>query len=120
MRSATALLLIGALLGVAPATAQAAPARDSVSHVALSSKPGGSSSSGGGGVSKGGGSVSKDGGYKKSRGGGYSSHSNHGGASTGKKKMPLWQAILFLLIVGCLIVWGVVKFVRKLRKIFNK
>lgn len=113
MRSATALLLIGALLGVAPATAQAAPARHSVSHVALSSKRGGSSSSGG--VSKSGGGVSK----KKSRGGGHSSPSDDdGGASTGKK-MPLWGAILFLLIVGGLLVWSAVKFVRKLRKLFS-
>jgi len=116
MRSATALLLTGALLGVAPATAQAAPAPHSVSHVALSSKRG-SSSSGGGGVSKSGSGVSK----KKSRSGGHSSRSTHGGdgVSTGKK-MPLWGAILFLLVVGGLLVWSAIRFVRKLRKIFNK
>ncbi|MBL1111019.1 hypothetical protein JK364_01120 [Streptomyces sp. 110] len=117
MRLATTLLLIGALLSVAPATAQAASARDSVSYVALSSKRGGGS--GGGGVSKGGGGVSKSGGYKKSRGGGYSSSGDDGGSSTGKKKMPLWQAILFLLVLGCLIVWGVVKLVRKFRKVVS-
>ncbi|MFE2180039.1 hypothetical protein [Streptomyces sp. NPDC059455] len=116
---ATTLLLIGALFAVAPATAQAAPARDSVSSVALSSKRGGGSSGGGGGVSKGGGGVSKSGGYKKSRGSGYSSSGNDGGSSTGKKKMPLWQAILLLLVLGCLIVWGVVKLVRKFRKVVS-
>ncbi|MEU8872118.1 hypothetical protein AB0D24_13255 [Streptomyces javensis] len=115
MRSAITLLLIGALFAVVPATAQAAPTRHSVSYVALSSKRVGGSS-GGGGVSKGGGGVSKSGGYKKkSRSGGYSS-SDDGGSSTGKKKMPLWQAILFLLVLGCLVVWGVVKLVRKFRK----
>ncbi|MCQ8187784.1 hypothetical protein [Streptomyces rugosispiralis] len=120
MRLATTLLLIGALFAVAPATAQAAPARDSVSYVALSSKRGGGSGGGvsksGGGVSKGGGGVSKSGGYKKSRGGGYSSSGDDGGSSTGKKKMPLWQAILFLLVLGGLMVWGIVKLVRKFRK----
>ncbi|WP_438494461.1 hypothetical protein [Streptomyces asiaticus] len=116
MRLATTLLLIGALFAVAPATAQAASARDSVSYVALSSKRGGGSG-GGGGVSKGGGGVSKSGGYKKkSRSGGYSSGGNDGGSSTGKK-MTLWQAILFLLVLGCLVVWGVVKLVRKFRKL---
>ncbi|NEW69220.1 hypothetical protein [Streptomyces rhizosphaericus] len=117
MRLATTLLLIGALFAVAPATAQAAPTRDSVSYVALSSKRGGSG--GGGGVSKGGGGVSKSGGYKKSRSGGYSSGGNNGGSSTGKKKMPLWQAILFLLVLGCLVVWGGVKLVRKFRRLVS-
>ncbi|MFE9062091.1 hypothetical protein [Streptomyces violaceusniger] len=111
MRLATTLFLIGALLGVAPTAAHAAPARDSVSYVALSSKRGGGSSGGGG--------VSKVGGNKKSKRGGYSSSSNDGDSSTGKKKMPLWQAILFLLVLGGLIVWAVVKFVRKLRKIVS-
>ncbi|MEU0842451.1 hypothetical protein ABZ370_23670 [Streptomyces sp. NPDC005962] len=117
MRSATALLLTGALLGVAPATAQAAPAPHSVSHVALSSSKRGGSSSTSGGVSKSGGGVSK----KKSRSGGHSSRSTHGGdgVSTGKK-MPLWGAILFLLVVGGLLVWSAVRFVRKIRKFFNK
>ncbi|MBA6434520.1 hypothetical protein [Streptomyces sp. GMR22] len=118
MRLATTLLLIGALFAVAPATAQAAPTRDSVSYVALSSKRGGGSG-GGGGVSKGGGGVSKSGGYKKSRSGGYSSGGNDGGSSTGKKKMPLWQAILFLLVLGCLVVWGGVKLVRKFRRLVS-
>ncbi|MEE4596137.1 hypothetical protein V2J94_30320 [Streptomyces sp. DSM 41524] len=118
MRLATTLLLIGALFAVAPATAQAAPTRDSVSSVALSSKRGGGSG-GGGGVSKGGGGVSKSGGYKKSRSGGYSSGGNDGGSSTGKKKMPLWQAILILLVLGCLVVWGVVKLVRSFRKLVS-
>ncbi|WP_445517387.1 hypothetical protein [Streptomyces sp. NEAU-174] len=118
MRLATTLLLIGALFAVAPATAQAASSRDSVSYVALSSKRGGGSG-GGGGVSKGGGGVSKSGGYKKSRSGGYSSGGNDGGSSTGKKKMPLWQAILFLLILGCLVVWGGVKLVRKFRRLVS-
>lgn len=117
MRLTTTLLLIGALFAVAPATAQAAPARDSVSYVALSSKRGGGSG-GGGGVSKGGGGVSKSGGYKKSRSGGYSSGGNDGGSSTGKK-MPLWQAILFLLVLGCLVVWGGVKLVRKFRRLVS-
>ncbi|AEM84386.1 hypothetical protein [Streptomyces violaceusniger] len=108
MRLATTLLLIGTLLGVAPAAAHAAPARDSVSYVALSSKRGGGTSGGGG--------VSKVGGNKKSKGGGYSSRSNGGRSSSGKKKMPLWQAILFLLLLGALIVWAVVKLVRKFRK----
>ncbi|GAA1249235.1 hypothetical protein [Streptomyces javensis] len=119
MRSAITLLLIGALFAVVPATARAAPTRHSVSYVALSSKRVGGSSGGGGGVSKGGGGVSKSGGYKKkSRSGGYSS-SDDSGSSTGKKKMPLWQAILFLLVLGCLVVWGVVKLVRKFRKLVS-
>ena len=33
--------------------------------------------------------------------------------------MPLWQAILFLLLLGGLIVWAVVKLVRKLPKVAN-
>ncbi|GAA1694380.1 hypothetical protein GCM10009680_37860 [Streptomyces yatensis] len=108
MRLATTLLLLGALLGVAPAAAHAAPTRDSVSYVALSSKRGGGSSGGGG--------VSKVGGNKKSKGSGYSYRNHSGGSSSGKKKMPLWQAILFLLLLGGLIVWAVVKLIRKLRK----
>ncbi|GAA1086263.1 hypothetical protein [Streptomyces javensis] len=111
MRSAITLLLIGALFAVVPATARAAPTRHSASYVALSSKRVGGSSGGGG--------VSKSGGYKKkSRSGGYSS-SDDSGSSTGKKKMPLWQAILFLLVLGCLVVWGVVKLVRKFRKLVS-
>ncbi|OPF83826.1 hypothetical protein VT50_0203310 [Streptomyces antioxidans] len=111
-------LLISALLAVAPATAQAASARDSVSYAALSSKRG-SGSSGGGGVSKGGGGVSKSGGYKKSKGGGYTSKRNDGGSSSGKKNMPLWQALLFLLLLGCLIGWVIVRLVRKFRKLVS-
>ncbi|MFF7974331.1 hypothetical protein [Streptomyces sp. NPDC007905] len=112
---ATVLLLIGALFGLAPATAQAMPAPDSVSYIALSSKPGGAS---GGGISKSGGGIGKGGSHRKSRGGGYSYGRTHGSSSTGKK-MPLWQAILVLLVLGCLIVWGVVKLVRKVRNAVN-
>jgi hypothetical protein len=111
MRLATVLLLIGALFGAAPAAAQAAPTRDSGSYLALSSKRGGGVSGGG---------ISKSGGYKKSRGSGYTyRYSRHDSSYPGKKKMPLWQAILVLLGLGCLVAWGVVKFVRKLQKVVN-
>ncbi|MFF3908446.1 hypothetical protein ACFYZJ_21235 [Streptomyces sp. NPDC001848] len=110
MRLATVLLLIGALFGAAPAAAQAAPSRDSASYLALSSKRGGGVSGGG---------ISKSGGYKKSRGSGYTYRYSHGSSYPGKKKMPLWQAILVLLGLGCLVVWGVVKCVRKLQKVVS-
>lgn len=110
MRVATVLLLAAALFGVTPVTADAAPARDSVSYVALSSGRSGGSSGGG---------ISKSGGHRKSRGSGYSSHRNNGSSSTRTGKMPLWQAILLLLAAGCLVVWLVVKFVRKLSKAVN-
>ena len=111
MRLATVLLLIGALFGTAPAAAQSAPTRDSASYLALPSKRGGGVSGGGG--------VSKSGGYKKSRGSGYSYRYSHGRSYPGKKKMPLWQAILVLRGLGGLVVWGVVTFVRKLRKVVD-
>ncbi|MFJ9821285.1 hypothetical protein ACIRU3_39715 [Streptomyces sp. NPDC101151] len=68
---------------------------------------------------RGGGVGKTRGGYRSSSGGGYSSGSSDGSSSTGKKKMPLYQAILFLLVLGCLIVWVVVKLVRKPQKAFN-
>lgn len=33
--------------------------------------------------------------------------------------MPPWQAILFLLGLGCLAVWGIVKLVGKVRKVLS-
>jgi hypothetical protein len=113
MRLATVLLLMGALLGVAPATAQAAPAGHSISHVTLAA---GRGSGGSGGVSKVGGSRSGSsrGGYH----GGYSRDRYGNNTYTGKKKMPLWQAFLVLILFGGLIIWGVITLVRKLRTAF--
>ncbi|MEU6578554.1 hypothetical protein [Streptomyces sp. NPDC046805] len=108
MRLATVLLLIAALFGVAPATAQAASAGESASHsvsyVALTSAR----------VSSG----IQARGHRRSRGGGFSfGRHRHGSSYTGRRKMPLWQAILFLLFLGCLVVWVAIKLVRKLRKV---
>ncbi|WP_189956476.1 hypothetical protein [Streptomyces alanosinicus] len=69
-----------------------------------------------GGIGKGGG-VSKSGGYRRSRGSGGSSYRHgYGSSSSGTKKMPLWQAILLLLVLGGLAVWGIVKLVHKVRR----
>ncbi|MGW1751520.1 hypothetical protein ACWCRD_39145 [Streptomyces sp. NPDC002092] len=102
MRFAAVIVLIAALLGSAPALAQAAPGRDSVEHASLSS----TRTSVGIGKSRGG--------YRKSSGG-YSYRDNNGSSYSGKGKMPLWQAFVVLFLFGGLIVWGVVKLVRKFR-----
>ncbi|MFF4509211.1 hypothetical protein [Streptomyces sp. NPDC001401] len=95
---------------MAPAGAEAAPGRDSVSYVALSSKGRGGSSGGG---------FSKSRGYQKSSGGGSSYRHYPGSSYSGKGKMPLWQAFLVLFLWGGLMVWGIVKLVRKFRKSVN-
>ena len=109
MRLATVLVLIGVLFGSAPAAARAAPVRDSVAYASLSW----TRSSVGIGKS-GGGRGKSHGGYRRSSGG-YSYRGNHGSSYSGKGKMPLWQAFLVLFLFGGLIVWGVVKMVRKFR-----
>lgn len=108
MRLAAVLLLIGTLFGVAPTTAQAAPTRDSVSYIALSSKRGAGAFVGH--------TISKVGGYHRSRANHYSHHYHHGSPYTRRRNIPLWQTILVLLALGCFAVWVVVKLVRKLRK----
>jgi hypothetical protein len=109
MRLATIFVLIGVLLGSVPAAAQAAPARDSVSYGAPASARGGVS------VGKWGGGKGR-GGYRSSSSGGYSYRGNHGSSYSRHGKMSLWQAFLVLFLWGGLIVWGVVKLVRRFRK----
>ncbi|MGY0017807.1 hypothetical protein [Streptomyces sp. cg35] len=114
MRLAAALVLTCVLFGAAPATAQAAPTAGSVSYTAQSSQRAANSLGTGIGKSTGGSSGSKT-----SRGGGYSSHygrQNSSTGTTGKQKMPLWQAILFLLGLGGAVIWGLVRLVRKIRR----
>lgn len=109
MRLVSVLVLIGVLFGSAPAPAQAAPVRGAVAHASLSS----TRSSVGIGKS-GGGRGKSHGGYRRSSGG-YSYRGSHGSSYSGKGKMPLWQAVVVLLLFGGLIVWGVVKLLRKFR-----
>ncbi|MFI9028251.1 hypothetical protein [Streptomyces sp. NPDC053560] len=112
MRLAAVLLLIGSLFGATAVTAHAAPVGNSASRAVQAPMLGsGGKGSGGssGGVSKSGSRTSKSGGFSSSRGYGGSSSSGHG-------NMPLWQAILVLLLFGGLAVWGLVKLVQKVRK----
>ncbi|MGI5471784.1 hypothetical protein [Streptomyces sp. CA-132043] len=100
------------MFGATAGTAQAVPAGNSASHAVQTSMSG----MGGKGSSGGSGGVSKSG-SRTSKSGGFSSRPGYGGSSsTGHGKMPLWQAVLVLLLFGSLAVWGLVKLVRKVRK----